>query len=95
VIKSQGSEAGIQIGHAGRKASISPPFKGDYLVSEADGGWPDKLVAPSVLPSASHYGVPHDLTKEEIKEIVKNFADAAIRADRAAVDFLELHGAHA
>jgi 2,4-dienoyl-CoA reductase-like NADH-dependent reductase (Old Yellow Enzyme family) len=94
VIKSQGSAAGIQIAHSGRKASTSPPFKGDYLVSETDGGWPFKIVGPSDLPFASHYGVPHALTKKEINETVKDFADAAIRADKAGVDFLEIHGAH-
>jgi 2,4-dienoyl-CoA reductase-like NADH-dependent reductase (Old Yellow Enzyme family) len=95
VIKSQGAAAGMQIAHAGRKASISPPFNGDYLISEADGGWPSDIVGASDdLPFASHYGVPHGLTKEEIKQTVKKFADAAIRADKAGLDFLEIHAAH-
>ncbi|CAO3617248.1 unnamed protein product [Mucor hiemalis] len=92
--KSQGSHVGIQIAHAGRKASMSPPFKGDYIETEADGGWPNGVLAPSELAFADHYPKPIAITKEEIKEIVQSFADAAVRADKAGIDVLEIHGAH-
>lgn len=92
--KSQGSAVGIQIAHAGRKASMSPPFKGDYLETEADGGWPNGVVSASDIPFASHYPKPNAMTKEQIKETVQAFADAAVRADKAGIDVLEVHGAH-
>jgi 2,4-dienoyl-CoA reductase-like NADH-dependent reductase (Old Yellow Enzyme family) len=94
VIKSQGSTAGIQIAHAGRKASMSPPFKGDYLEVEADGGWPNAVVGPSDNAYAPHYAKPHALTVQEIKQLVQSFADAAIRADKAGIEVLEVHAAH-
>lgn len=94
MIKSQGSVPGIQIAHAGRKASMSPPYKGDYLEMEADGGWPNGVVGPSELPYASHYAHPHALTKEEIRKTTQAFVDAAIRADKAGIELLEIHAAH-
>ncbi|GAA5804951.1 hypothetical protein EDC94DRAFT_349231 [Helicostylum pulchrum] len=94
VIKSQGATPGIQIAHAGRKASMCPPFKGDYLETEEDGGWPNKVLGPSELAFADHYGQPQAMTKEQIKEAVQAFADAAVRADKAGIEVLEIHGAH-
>ncbi|KAG2236913.1 hypothetical protein BDF21DRAFT_489959 [Thamnidium elegans] len=94
VIKSQGTIPGIQIGHAGRKSSMSPPFKGDYLESEQDGGWPNNIVGPTEEPFAEHYGKPQAITKEQIKDVVQAFADAAVRADKAGIEVLEIHGAH-
>ncbi|KAI8359969.1 hypothetical protein BD560DRAFT_356120 [Blakeslea trispora] len=93
-IKSQGSKSAIQIAHAGRKASTSPPYMGDYVIDEADGGWPNRVVGPSDNAYASHYATPHALTKEEIKQHVQAFADAAVRVDKAGFDILEIHGAH-
>jgi 2,4-dienoyl-CoA reductase-like NADH-dependent reductase (Old Yellow Enzyme family) len=94
IIKSQGSTPGIQIAHAGRKASMSPPFKGDYLETEAEGGWPNSVYAPSELAFADHYGQPHAMTTEQIKETVRAFAAAAVRADKAGIEVLEIHAAH-
>ncbi|KAG2200082.1 hypothetical protein INT47_007727 [Mucor saturninus] len=94
VIKSQGSVPGIQIAHAGRKASMSPPYKGDYLETEADGGWPNRVVGASEIPYAPHYAKPHALTKEGIRQITQAFVDAAIRADKAGIELLEIHAAH-
>ncbi|KAI8971830.1 hypothetical protein BDF20DRAFT_907407 [Mycotypha africana] len=94
MIKSQGSIPGIQIGHAGRKASCSPPFKGDYVETKEAGGWPNDTVAPSEIPFADHYPKPHAMTKEEIKKTVQAFADAAVRADKAGIEVLEIHAAH-
>lgn len=93
-IKSQGVVAGLQIAHAGRKASMSPPFKGDYIETEADKGWPNRVVGPSEVAFADHYPKPHALNVEEIKGLVQSFADAAVRADKAGVELLEIHGAH-
>ncbi|KAG1522875.1 hypothetical protein G6F52_005487 [Rhizopus delemar] len=94
LVKSQGGAIGIQIAHAGRKASMSPPFKGDYVESEANGGWPNAVVGPSEIPFADHYPKPHAMTVQEIKQTVQAFADAAVRADKAGIDVLEIHAAH-
>ncbi|KAG1142383.1 hypothetical protein G6F37_007656 [Rhizopus arrhizus] len=94
LVKSQGGAIGIQIAHAGRKASMSPPFKGDYVESEANGGWPNAVVGPSEIPFADHYPKPHAMTVQEIKHTVQAFADAAVRADKAGIDVLEIHAAH-
>ncbi|KAI8982404.1 hypothetical protein BDF20DRAFT_905861 [Mycotypha africana] len=94
VIKSQGSVPGVQIGHAGRKASTSPPFKGDYVEEESNGGWPNNCMAPSAIPFASHYPKPREMTREQIQDTIQAFADAAIRADKAGVEVLEIHAAH-
>lgn len=84
----------MQIAHAGRKASMAPPFKGDYIESDADGGWSKDVVGPSEIPFASHYPTPRAMTKEDIKKTVQDFADAAVRADKAGIEVLEVHGAH-
>lgn len=93
-IKSQGSVPGIQIAHAGRKASMSPPFKGDYIEDESNNGWPENVFGPSAIPFAEHYPRPNAMTKEDIKRTVQAFADAAVRADKAGIEVLEIHGAH-
>ncbi|KAI9014583.1 hypothetical protein CLU79DRAFT_707756 [Phycomyces nitens] len=94
LMKSQGTVPGIQIAHAGRKASISPPYIGDYLVPEEDGGWPNDIRSSCELKFADHYGTPKGLTKEGIKEMVQKWADAAVRADKAGAQVLEIHSAH-
>ncbi|KAI8976781.1 hypothetical protein BDB01DRAFT_306494 [Pilobolus umbonatus] len=94
IIKSQGTVAGIQIAHAGRKASISPPYDGDYLIDEAHSGWPNNIKGPSELPYSDYYGKPKSITTEEIAEITQAFVDAAIRAEKAGADLLEIHSAH-
>ncbi|CAO3626198.1 unnamed protein product [Mucor fragilis] len=93
-IKSQGSTPGLQIAHAGRKASMAPPFKGDYIEDESNNGWPKKVYAPSAVPFADHYPQPNAMTKEDIQRTVKAFADAAVRADKAGIEVLEIHAAH-
>lgn len=91
-VQSQGAAAGIQIAHAGRKASTSRPWDGRRPLTPADGGW--QVVAPSSLPFDAGYPVPHALTADEIPGIVQAFARAAERAKAAGFDFLEVHGAH-
>ncbi|KAG1058349.1 hypothetical protein G6F42_028714 [Rhizopus arrhizus] len=88
------SQIVYQIAHAGRKASMSPPFKGDYLEAEADGGWPNSVVGPSDNAYAPHYAKPHALTVQEIKQLVQSFVDAAIRADKAGIEVLQIHAAN-
>lgn len=92
-IHTQGSRAGIQLAHAGRKASTATPFgAGRTLVSPADGGW--QPVAPSAIAFAPDYGVPTALDASGIKAIVEGFRQAARRALEAGFDFVEIHSAH-
>jgi 2,4-dienoyl-CoA reductase-like NADH-dependent reductase (Old Yellow Enzyme family) len=91
-IKSQGAVAGIQIAHAGRKASTEVPWKGGAAIPESAGGW--QPVAPSPIPFREGDTVPAELTKSDIEDIVEAFAAAAERARKAGFDVVEIHGAH-
>ncbi|HEX7486131.1 MAG TPA: NADH:flavin oxidoreductase/NADH oxidase [Vicinamibacterales bacterium] len=91
-IKAQGAAAGVQLAHAGRKASTSAPWAGGRAVAIADGGWTP--VAPSPIPFGPGFPEPHELTPTEIVQIVGRFADAARRAHAAGFDVIELHAAH-
>jgi len=91
-ISSQGAVAGIQLAHAGRKASTVRPWEDGVSVADEDGGW--EPVAPSALAFDEGYRTPHALEPDEITQIVQSFAEAAVRSDRAGFDWLELHGAH-
>ena len=91
-IQSQGSRAGIQIAHAGRKASTDAPWNGGKPLSPAEGGW--EVVGPSPIPFGPGYPTPQELRPAEIAALVDAFAASARRADRAGFDVLEIHGAH-
>ena len=91
-VKAQGAAAGIQIAHAGRKASTPAPWKGTAAIAESVGGWlPD---APSPVPFRENDPVPHELSKDEIRALVHSFAATARRALQAGFQVLEIHGAH-
>jgi 2,4-dienoyl-CoA reductase-like NADH-dependent reductase (Old Yellow Enzyme family) len=94
-VKEYGAVAGIQIAHAGRKASTFAPWqrKGmDVNVPEAEGGW--LPVAPSPIPFRNGSVTPKELTVAEIKGIQQRFREATSRARAAGFEFLEIHGAH-
>jgi 2,4-dienoyl-CoA reductase-like NADH-dependent reductase (Old Yellow Enzyme family) len=91
-IRSHGAVPGMQLAHAGRKASTSPPWTGGKPVSMEDGGW--KPVAPSALAFDSGYTVPHELSVGEIGEIVGAFRKSAERALAAGFEVIEIHAAH-
>lgn len=91
-IKEQGAVAGIQLAHAGRKASVRKPWEGGGPVPAGEGAWP--VVGPSPLPFAEHYPVPHELSVEEIGNVVGAFAYAAERSLAAGFEAIELHAAH-
>lgn len=91
-IKEHGSVAGIQLAHAGRKASFPQPWVSTDLLSKDQGGW--EPVAPSALAFNDQYALPHALTTAEIKLLINQFADAAVRAHQAGFELIELHGAH-
>lgn len=87
----QGAKIGVQLGHAGRKASTIRPWEGHGSVPESEGGW--TTVAPSAL-AFGDYATPKALSEAEIQRIVADFAAAAKRALAAGFDAIELHGAH-
>ncbi|KAJ3321759.1 hypothetical protein HDV06_003908 [Boothiomyces sp. JEL0866] len=94
---SQGAKIGIQLAHAGRKASCYSPFSGngwDKLASEQDGGWPTNIVGPSAIQGWPTAGTPREASLEDIKDIVAAFGQAARRAQEAGFDVVEIHGAH-
>ncbi|NIG54572.1 NADH:flavin oxidoreductase/NADH oxidase [Chitinophaga sp. Cy-1792] len=91
-IKSQGAVPGIQLAHAGRKASTYRPWEGHKAVPESEGGW--TVYAPSAIPFNDVYPLPVALTKEGIKKVIQDFAKATERAIRAGFEVIELHGAH-
>ncbi|HJT22915.1 MAG TPA: NADH:flavin oxidoreductase/NADH oxidase [Nitrospira sp.] len=91
-VQEQGSVAGMQLAHAGRKGSTYRPWDGHGAISEADGGWP--VVAPSAVAFAEDYAVPQALTEEGIRAVVSAFAAAAGRACEAGFRVVEIHAAH-
>lgn len=91
LIHAQGALAGIQLAHAGRKASTYPEWRGAGSQSIADGGWTP--VGPSAL-AFEGYAEPAALDESGIAQVVADFAGAAIRAVDAGFDVIELHAAH-
>lgn len=91
-IEAQGCIAGIQLAHAGRKASMASEWKGGKLVKPEDGGW--QPVAPSAVAFGEGYAVPRELTAEDIKRVTGDFILAARRAVKAGFRVLEIHAAH-
>ncbi len=91
-VASQGAVPGIQLAHAGRKASVTRPWDGDRPLADAEGGW--QPVAPSAAPFSTGWREPHALTVDEIGEVVARCRDAAVRARDAGFQWLELHAAH-
>jgi len=93
-IKAAGAVAGIQLGHAGRKASANRPWEGDDHIPEGDPrGW------QTISPSALAFGgglpkVPREMTLQDIARVRADFVAAAVRAREAGFEWLELHFAH-
>jgi 2,4-dienoyl-CoA reductase-like NADH-dependent reductase (Old Yellow Enzyme family) len=91
-IKKQDSVPGIQLAHAGRKASMNSSWKGGKRVEESDGGWIAQ--APSAITFNEEYAFPEAMSKEDITEVRKDFKSSAIRALEAGFEVIEIHGAH-
>lgn len=91
-IEQHGSVPGMQLAHAGRKASTTEPWNNDKLISISAGGW--KTVAPSAIAFSEDKDTPLELSQEEIKKIVADFKAAATRALHAGFKIIEIHGAH-
>jgi len=91
-LREQGAVAGIQLAHAGRKASTRRPWEGGGSIPEAAGGWP--TVAPSAVPFEPQDPAPAELSHAGIQAIVDAFVTAARRALQAGFQVVEIHAAH-
>jgi len=96
-IHSQGARAGIQLAHAGRKASMAAPFTlpagtTERLVTPTEGGW--QPIAPSAIAFSPNYAVPQALDQLGILATIEAFRQATRRALAAGFDFVEIHAAH-
>jgi 2,4-dienoyl-CoA reductase-like NADH-dependent reductase (Old Yellow Enzyme family) len=92
-IHAQSTACGVQLAHAGRKASTTRPWEGTIrAISPEDGGWPP--VAPAAAPFSDIYPTPRALRLDELPSIVDAFRRAAQRAVHAGFDVVEIHAAH-
>jgi 2,4-dienoyl-CoA reductase-like NADH-dependent reductase (Old Yellow Enzyme family) len=91
-IEAQGSVAGMQLAHAGRKASIQVSWKGGQTLKPDMGGW--AIVAPSAIPFKEGDLIPEELNTQDIEKIIADFQSAAKRALQAGFKVIELHAAH-
>ena len=89
-VHTQKTAAGIQLAHAGRKASCDVPWRGGGPLAE--GGW--TVLGPSPLPFAQGHPVPRPLDEAGIRGVIEAFVEAARRAVRAGFDVIEIHSAH-
>lgn len=91
-IKAQNSIPGIQIAHAGRKASTKIPWVGHGGVQKSEGGWTP--LAPSAVAYSDSYILPKEMTKAEIEKLKEDFFQATRNALKAGFQVLEIHMAH-
>jgi 2,4-dienoyl-CoA reductase-like NADH-dependent reductase (Old Yellow Enzyme family) len=89
---SQNQKMGIQLAHAGRKASCLAPWlsSGDVATKE-QGGWPDNVYAPSAIPYNERHAMPKEMTKADIEKVKQAFVDATRRALKVGFDVIEIH----
>ena len=92
-VHGQGTVAGTQLAHAGRKASVRRPWEGGGRLGPEEGGWED-VQAPSPLPFADTYPTPRELDEAGIVRVIGAFRAAAVRALEAAFQVVEVHAAH-
>ena len=90
-VKAQGAAAGMQLAHAGRKASTQRPWDGRGYVQPADGGWQAVGASPT---GYDDWPAPRELDRSELSQLTTDFENAARRADEAGFDTVELHAAH-
>jgi 2,4-dienoyl-CoA reductase-like NADH-dependent reductase (Old Yellow Enzyme family) len=92
-VEGQGAVPGIQLAHAGRKASATLPWQGGTPIDASSGGW-SPIMAPSPLPFDAGWQTPKAMSKDEIAAVVQAFAKAAVRALQAGAKVIEIHSAH-
>lgn len=91
-IHQQGAVAGIQLAHAGRKASTASPSQGGKQLSAENGGW--QTVAPSAVPFLPGENAPREMDKNDIAKVLADFKAATRRAMQAGFKVAEIHAAH-
>ena len=91
-VKANGAVPGVQLAHAGRKASTQIPWQGDGKVEIDRGGW--HPMAPSAIPFNQKYPLPREMTLDDIETVIDEFSAAAKRAWDAGFEVIELHAAH-
>lgn len=91
-IRQQGAVAGIQLAHAGRKASHLRPWEGNAALQANEGAWP--TLAPSAVPYKAGEPVPQAMSLVQIEDVVEQFRRAAARALQAGFEIIEIHAAH-
>jgi 2,4-dienoyl-CoA reductase-like NADH-dependent reductase (Old Yellow Enzyme family) len=91
-VKGQGAAAGIQLAHAGRKASTRAPWTGGGAIAPAEGGW--EPLGPTGAPFTDGYPVPRAATAAGLGAVASSFRAAALRARAAGFDVAEIHAAH-
>jgi len=91
-IKNQGAVPGIQLAHAGRKASTDAPWRGGKPLIPEEGGW--RPMAPSPIPFDDASPMPRELTQEDLEAILSQFVAAARWSIEAGFEVLEIHMAH-
>jgi len=99
-VHAQGGKIGLQLAHAGRKASTSAPWVPDVpgprggVASKEEGGWPNDVYAASAIPFSDSYPAPREATLEDIRRLEQAFVDAVERCKVIGYDFIEIHAAH-
>ncbi len=96
-VRGEGAVPGIQLGHGGRKGGYAPPFDKNGIrslrqLADEEGAWP--VVGASPIPFDSDSPVPHEMTVPDIRTVVDAYGAAALRAEQAGFDWLEVHAAH-
>jgi NADPH2 dehydrogenase len=86
------AKLGIQLAHAGRKASARRPWEGGQALAPGEDAW--ETIAPSAIAFGPDWPVPREMTAADMERVRDGFVDAAKRAVRAGIDAIELHGAH-
>jgi 2,4-dienoyl-CoA reductase-like NADH-dependent reductase (Old Yellow Enzyme family) len=97
-LHSQNQKLGIQLAHAGRKASTCAPWlleRGKAITAtEEVGGWPEDVVGASAIRWGEGFAMPREMSGQDIRDVIHGFRDSAKRAVEAGVDVIEIHGAH-